>query len=152
MRISLEEERRALLEQIEARRGLYRRILSGKDEDHQRTSTHRQAFGQAMSPQHNRFAQWLLDHPVQVATGVALLVWLGPRLIRRNQGRSKTAAQMHQGGQRSGNLRIITRMMALLLRDPRQLQMTAGMVGKAWRWIRRATTTQTPTHGRKPYA
>ena len=150
MRISLEEERRALLEQIEARRGLYRRILSGEDEDHQRMNAHRKAIGQDISPQHNRLAQWLMDHPVQVATGVALLVWLGPRLIRRNQGRSKTVTQAHPGSQRSGNLKTIAKMMMLLFRDPRQLQMTAGMVGNAWRWIRRATTTQ--THGRKPYA
>jgi hypothetical protein len=152
MRMSLEEERRALLEQIEARRSLYRRMLSGDIEDRKTTGTHRQTIGHANSPQHNRVGQWLLDHPLQVATGVALLVWLGPRLIRRNQARSKTVRQAPPAGQRTGIPKAISSMMLLLLRDPRQLQTTASMVSNFWRWLRRATTNQTQTHGRKPYA
>lgn len=152
MRMSLEEERRALLEQIEARRHLYRRMLSGDIEDRKTTGTHRQAIGHAISPQHNRLAQWLLDHPLQVATGVALLVWLGPRLIRRNQIRSKTVRQAPPAGQRTDILKAISRMMLLLLRNPRQLQTTASMASNFWRWLRRASMNQTQTHGRKPYA
>ena len=152
MRMSLEEERRALLEQIEARRNLYRRMLSGDSEDRQTTGVHRQAIGHAISPQHNRLRHWLLDHPVQAATGVALLVWLGPRLIRRNQARSKTVREAPATGQRNGILKAIAGMMVLLLRDPRQLQTTASMVSNTWRWLRRTTTTQNHTHERKPYA
>lgn len=152
MRMSLEEERRALLEQIEARRSLYRRMLTGDSEDHQTTGIHRQAIGHAIAPQHNRLGHWLLDHPVQAATGVALLVWLGPRLIRRNQARSKIAREAPVTGQRTGILKAIAGMMVLLLRDPRQLQTTASLISNTWRWLRRATTTKNHTHGRKPYA
>ena len=69
MRMSLEEERRALLEQIEARRNLYRRMLSGDSEDRQTTGVHRQAIGHAISPQHNRLGHWLLDHPCYNSEG-----------------------------------------------------------------------------------
>ena len=152
MRTSLEEERRALLEEIEARRGLYRRLLSGDREDHQTTGIYRPASSQAVSPRYQRLGQWLLDHPLPVATGVALLVWLGPRLMRRHQTRATTATQTSAAGQRSGMLKAIAGMMVMFLRDPRQLQTTARMVGTTWRWLRRATTAQTHTHARKPYA
>lgn len=152
MKISLEEERRALLEQIEARRALYRRMLSGEGEDYQVTNTLRQAIGHAMPPHHNRIGEWLRNHPVQVAAGVALLVWLVPRLIRRNDARSRNATQAVAAGQGNGILKAIAGMMMILLRDPRQLQTTASMFGSAWRWLSRATTTQTHNQGRKPYA
>jgi hypothetical protein len=152
MRMSLEEERRTLLEEIEARRSLYRRLLSGESEDHQITSNHSQIMRQAMSPRRKRLGQWLLDHPLQVAAGVALVVWLAPRLIRRHQHDPKTVAQVPGPNQRTGIFKAITGMMMLFLRDPRQLQTTASMVGSAWRWLRRALTVQTHTHGRKPYA
>ena len=152
MRLSLEEERRALLEEIDARRSLYRRMLNGESDDHQTTATRRQTSGQAMSPRNNQLRQWLLNHPLQVATGVALLVWLGPRLIRRNQARPKTVAQMPKAGRRTDIMKAIAGMLMLLRSDPRQLKTTASMVGNAWRWLRHATNDQTHTHGRKPYA
>ena len=148
MKISLEEERRALLEEIEARRALYRRMLSGESEDYQTTNTRRQAI----PPHHNRLGEWLRNHPLQAATGVALLVWLVPRLIRRNQARSRNVRQAPAAGQVSGILKAIAAMMMILLRDPRQLQTTASMLGSAWRWLSRATTTQTHNQRRKPYA
>ncbi len=152
MKTSLEEERRALLEEIEARRALYRRMLSGGSEDYQTTNTRRQAIGQAIPPHHNRLGEWLRNHPLQAATGVALLVWLVPRLIRRNQARSRNVRQAPAAGQGSGILKAIAAMMMILLRDPRQLQPTASMFGSAWRWLSRATTTQTHNQRRKPYA
>lgn len=148
MKISLEEERRALLEEIEARRALYRRMLSGESEDYQTTNTRRQAI----PPHHNRLGEWLRNHPLQAATGVALLVWLVPRLILRNQARSRNARQAPAAGQGSGIPKAIAAMMMILLRDPRQLQTTASMLGSAWRWLSRATTTQTHNQRRKPCA
>ena len=152
MRVSLEEERRALLEQIEARRNLYRRMLSGESRDRQTASTTRLAIGHAKSPHHNRLGKWLLDHPVQVAASVTLLVWLGPRLIRRNQPRSKAVMRTPASSKPPGILKSIAGTMMLLLKDPRQMQTIASMVGNAWRWMRRETTNQTHPNGRKPYA
>ena len=152
MRMSLEQERRALLEEIEARRNLYRRMLSNESEDHHIIHSHGQVIARTTSPRHKRLGQWLLDHPLQVAAGVALLVWLAPRLTRRSQHDAKIVAPAPATSQRTDILKAITGMMMLLLRDPRQLQTTASMVGHAWRWLRRAITVQTHTHGRKPYA
>ena len=152
MKISLEEERRALLEEIEARRSLYRRMLSSEGKEQQTASTYRQALGLARPPHHNQFGKWLLDHPLQVAAGVTLLVWLGPRLIRRSQHRSKAVTRVTTAGKHTDILKSIAGTMMLLLRDPQQMQTTASMVGSAWRWMRRPTTNQTHPHGRKPYA
>ena len=152
MRMSLEEERRALLEEIEARRSLYRHMLSGENEEHLIKGTHRQTISRTVVPQHNRLVQWMLDHPWQVATGVALLVWLGPRLIPRNPPDSKRLAQGPTTGQRSVLPKAIASIMMIFLRDPRQLQSTASMLRNAWQWLRNATSAKTHTHGRKPYA
>jgi len=152
MKISLEEERRTLLEDIEARRALYRRMLSGESEDYQTTNTRRQAFGHAIPPHHHRLREWLRDHPLQVAAGVALLVWLVPRLIRRDQYRSRNAKQAQPAGQSTGILKAIAGLMRILLRDPRQLQTTASMLSSAWHWLSHATITQTDNQRRKPYA
>ena len=152
MKTSLEEERRALLEEIEARRSLYRRMLSSESKDRDTASTRRQAIGLAVPPRHNQVGKWLLDHPVQVAIGVTLMVWLGPRLIRRNQPRSKAVTRATTPGKHTGILKAIAGTVMLLLRDPRQMHTTASMVGNAWRWMRRETTNRIHPHGKKPYA
>jgi hypothetical protein len=152
MKISLEEERRALLEEIEARRSLYRHMLSSEGKQQQTGSTERQAIGLARPPRHNQLGKWLLDHPAQVAVGVTLLVWLGPRLIRRNQPRSKAVTRETAPGKHTGILKAVAGTMMLLLRDPRQLHTTASMVGNTWRWMRRETTNRIHPHGKKPYA
>ena len=150
MKTSLEEERRALLEEIEARRSLYRHMLSNGSEHDQTKSSHGKTVNHAFRPQHNRFVQWMLDHPWQVTSGVVLLVWLGPRLITRNQPASKSLVQA--AGQRPALPKAIASLMMIFLRDPRQLQSTASMLRNAWRWLRNTTSVQTQVHGRKPYA
>ncbi|MEO0313683.1 MAG: hypothetical protein RI928_139 [Pseudomonadota bacterium] len=152
MSMSLEEERRALLEEIEARRSLYRHMLSGPNEERQIKGPQRQISGHALIPQHNRVVRWLLDHPWQVTTGVALLVWLGPRLIKRNQSRPNRLAPAQAAAQRRGLPKAIASMMMIFLKDPRQLQSTASMLRNVWRWLRQATSNQTSAQGRKPYA
>jgi hypothetical protein len=152
MKISLEEERRALLEEIEARRALYRRMLSGESEDYQTPNTHKHAVGRPIPQHHNRIGEWVRNHPLQMATGVALLLWLVPRLIQRNQARSRTVMHAPAAGQATGILKTIAGVMMILLRDPRQLQTTASMFGSVWRWLRRVTTAQTHNQRRKTHA
>jgi hypothetical protein len=152
MKTSLEEERRALLEEIEARRSLYRRMLSSESKDRQTANTHRQDIGQARPPRHNQLGKWLLDHPAQVAVGVTLLVWLGPRLIRRTPPHSRAVTRATAPSKHTGILKAVAGTMMLLLRDPRQLHTTASMVGNTWRWMRRETTNRIHPHGKKPYA
>ena len=145
MRMSLEEERRALLEEIEARRSLYRHMLSGENETHQTKGLHG-------LPQDNRLVQWMLDHPWQLAAGVAVLVWLGPRLIKRHHPGSKRPMQAPADGQRTGLPKAIASMMMIFLKDLRQLQSTASMLHNAWRWLRNAPSPKTPALGKKSQA
>ena len=152
MRMSLEEERRALLEEIEARRSLYRRILRGETKEHQTTGTHRQFTGRVMPPQHKRLGQWLLDHPLLVATSVALLVWVGPRLLKRIQRTRMTVAKAPVASQRTNIPKAFASLMMLFLRDPRHLQTTASMLRNTWRWLRHTSSAQTHNQGRKPHA
>ncbi len=103
MNLSLEDQRRALLEQIEASRAVYRRMLTGESvaargrvplsasaaltDIHDRTagpvtagrSNWRLAGNKPSSASHKAM-QWALDHPLWVAGGVALLVLALPRV------------------------------------------------------------------------
>jgi hypothetical protein len=152
MRTTLEEERRTLLEQIEASRGVYRRLLNGETDDTQTTPAHRVTVKRPARSIRQQLGQWAADHPLQIAAGVTLLVWLGPGLIRRIQSRPKASAKASVPSPRTGTAKAIATALVLLLRDPRRLQMTASVLTTAWRWLRRRTSTPTPPPGRKPYA
>ncbi len=136
MKPSLEDERRALLEQIEASRAVYRRMLAGEP-----------GFRAAHAPAHasssgtyspSRALQWLLAHPLWVAGGVALLVLLAPRIV----GGKKRVAARHGAANRpaaaagGGTLRALFTVAALLLRDPTRMRATAKFAGSLWQWLR----------------
>jgi hypothetical protein len=102
---SLEAERQAILDRMQARRERYRRMLvEGADlddavvvEPHAVTGHHRaarQAITHApsgptvyrtapLSARHNPVVQTLMEHPFLVAIGVATLVAIGPKRIVR---------------------------------------------------------------------
>lgn len=125
MKPSLEEERRALLEQIEASRAVYRRMLAGE------------AHTAGASPG-KRALQWATEHPAWVAAGVALLVLLAPRVIgsgRRAAARRKSARRPPEPPASGGTLRALLTVAALLLRDPARLRAAAAFAGSAWRWM-----------------
>lgn len=151
MRTSLEEERRALLEQIEASRSLYRRLLNGETTDNQTITPERFAVRRPQKSARQQLGQWMSDHPLQIAAGVALMVWLGPRLIRRFQSRSHATTAIRTQNPRAGTAKAIATALLLLARDPRHLQTTARVLSTAWQWLRRRTASST-TQGRKPYA
>lgn len=152
MRTTLEEERRTLLEQIEASRSVYRRLLNGETDDRQTTPAQRVTGKRPARSTRQQIGQWAVDHPLQIAAGVALLVWLGQGLIRRIQSRQKNSAKANEPSPRNGTAKAITTVLVHLLRDTRRLQMTASALTTAWRWLHRRTSTPNPTPGRKPYA
>lgn len=167
MKSSLEDERRALLEQIEASRAVYRRMLSGEPVSDLSPSgaAHRRLHGSA--PAHayssasvmdtrasnfaairNRSAQWVRAHPLWMAGGVALLVLLAPRIIggraraaRQRRARDRTASadneMLARQSRSSGTLRALLTVTALLLRDPARLRAMASVAGSAWQWLQR---------------
>jgi len=109
---SLEAERQAILDRMQARRERYRRMLTdgtGLDEDavvvepraapghaarpaivqaHAGPTVYRAA---PLSARHNPVVQALMEHPLLVALGVAALVALGPRRILRTVTTGTTA-------------------------------------------------------------
>lgn len=160
MRTSLEQERRTLLEQFEASRQVYRQMLRGDAPSHRETSSHGRIVGRPGSSSGSQIGQWMSDHPLHIAAGVALLVWLTPGLIRRVRSqRAKhtiSPALRPPTSPRTGAAKAIATVLVLLLRDRRRLQNTASVLNTAWRWLRRrtfpSTSTPTPTPGRKSHA
>jgi hypothetical protein len=154
MRTSLEEERRLLLEQIEASRAVYRRMLSGQGPDRNSTMSEAMMTRQRLHSPRRQIVQWMVDHPLHVAAGVTLLVWLGPRLIQRirAQRQKKRALETSLPNRGGGTVKAIATVLILLLRDPRRLQSTTKLLTTAWRWLRRTTSISTSIHGRKPHA
>ncbi len=138
MKPSLEDERRALLEQIEASRAVYRRMLAGEP-GFRAAHTHPHASSSISSaPSPSRAMQWLLAHPLWVAGGVTLLVLLAPRVV----GGKKRVAARHSAKHRpaaassGGTLRALLTVAALLLRDPARMRATGKFAGSLWQWLR----------------
>ncbi len=160
MKPSLEDERRALLEQIEASRAVYRRMLSGEPGDvHARSMSGPAQRGIASGGMQGRSppVQWMMEHPLWVAGGVALLVLAAPRLLgagrhaaqkrRENKRRARQRREQEPGG----TARALVTAAMLLLRDPARMRMAARVAGSAWQWLQqrrrppKTITTVTPT-------
>ena len=156
MRTSLEEERRALLEQIEASRQVYRRMLRGDTADPRTIRTHETPARRPASSSGRQIGRWMSEHPLQIAAGVALLVWLTPGLIRRVRSRPASRAKSSAPGPRAGTIKGMATVLMLLLRDPRRLENTVSLLNTVWRWLRRilfpSTSIPSSPPGRKPHA
>ena len=157
MKHSLEDERRALLEQIEASRAVYRRMLS--DEPVATAARHlpHQHAAQPSPGAGARAMQWMTDHPLWVAGGVALLVLLAPRVIgagkkvarrRTHKQHEREFDQMREHEreprQQGGTLRALLTVAALLLRDPARLRAAARIGQTAWQWMQRRRAAGPP--------
>lgn len=150
MKTSLEEERRALLEHIEASRHVYRRMLSGETAGPLRTLTHGSSSRRSTASVNQKIGQWVSDHPLQVATGVTLLVYLAPGLLRRIRHRPKSGTKATASG--TGTGKAIAAVLMLLLQNPRRLEKTVSVLTMAWHWLHRKTPTPNPISGRTSYA
>ncbi len=143
MKSSLEDERRTLLEQIEASRAVYRRMLAGETIAGSRPWVRHAADLHAELPaersRRNRALQWVYAHPLQVAAAVALLVLLAPRIAgsSRTTARRKEARQQERALPSGGTLRALLTVAALLLRDPARLRAATAILGNVWRWLSR---------------
>lgn len=148
MKSSLEDERRALLEQIEASRAVYRRMLSDEPEP----TLMRQPHGPYTARQGRetgagaRAMQWMMEHPLWVAGGVALVVLLLPRVT----GAGKRAAHRSERRQREpeprqgGTLRAVLTAAALLMRDPARMRAAARIAQTAWQWVQQRRAAKAP--------
>lgn len=166
MRPSLEEERRALLAQIEASRAVYRRMLSGTADvaaQDAARSTHRvvQAEKYAGFPR-SRTVRWVMDHPLAVAVGVSVLVWAAPqwwsarrssrqdKLPGHSVSRRKSAENepqlAHRDTTNEGKARALLTAAALLMRNPATVRTLSRAASTAWEWFKQRRTHRSHFH------
>lgn len=140
MKPSLEDERRALLEHIEASRAVYRRMLSESTPmPIERHLLHQgKASRQAEVSASRRVMQWMIAHPLWVAGGVALIVLLTPRLIdTEKRAIRKPSRTQREPIPQGGTLRALMTVAAIVLRDPSRIRSATQMMQSVWHWMRR---------------
>ena len=147
MKPSLEDERRALLEQIEASRAVYRRMLSDEASQRGARSLSQRDATATQGSAGERAMQWMMDHPLWVAGGVALLVLVAPRVFgtSRRAARHKAAhRQREPEPSHGGTMRALLTAAALMLRDPARLRAAARIAQTAWHWMQRRRAAAPP--------
>lgn len=148
MKSSLEDERRALLEQIEASRAVYRRMLSDEPDP----ALARQSYGRDAARQGRdagtgaRAVQWMMEHPLWVAGGVALVVLLLPRVTgaRKRAARRSERQRRESEPRQRGTVRALLTAAALLLRDPARMRAAARIAQTAWHWVQQRRASAAP--------
>lgn len=125
MKPSLEEERRALLEQIEASRAIYRRMLATDEKGSPDSVMPKQPLTSlnAQTFPRSRTVRWVMNHPWWIAVGVATIVWAGPGRLTSLFGRAH-AAQPHS----NKAVKSMTSLAAMLLRDHSKLRAAGRLV------------------------
>lgn len=164
MRPSLEEERRALLTRIEASRAVYRRMLSGaEDANGQQAaqSSHEVALARKYAGfPRSRTVRWMMDHPLAVAAGISLLVWLAPRWwaagnrVRSGQGRHHLRSHRQPAEQERGQAyrnmpgegtgRALLTAAVLLMRNPATMRTLSRAASAAWVWFQQRRSRRSP--------
>ncbi len=148
---TLEEERRALLEQIEASRTVYRRMLSGSDSNADRGIRHSGSAMQraSMMPTiaagfpRSHTMRWVIAHRWQLAIGVtAAIILFGPGRKLANQPaigkvRSKVRAIPH-----SGVVHAVVAAGTKLLSNRTSLRAAGKLAGLLLQWMQQQRTQQ----------
>ena len=132
MNPSLEEERRALLEQIAASRAIYRRMLTESPTTSQAESYPRPTMPADFPRSHA--IRWIKNHPWLSACGLAALLWLGPgrRLARRARAGTRSAPIPGKSA-----LKGIAAMGALLMRNRASMQALGRIASMALSLMRK---------------
>jgi hypothetical protein len=129
MRPTLEEERRALLEQIEASRALYRRMLSKNDKSHIDSASRQDPFITNGFPRSHTM-RWIIAHRWQLAIGLGALLLLRP--ARKLTARRAAALPARPSG---GALKAVAVAGANLLRKRNSLQLAGRLSALLLRWM-----------------
>jgi len=133
MTSSLENQRRALLEKMEARRAVYQRMLRG--DNHNGTFKSQRSRPNTHSPSPlDSGLQWVRSHPLLSTVGVALLVALLPRAISTKRHKQYPS----HATERPAFARAIPMVKAaalLLLNDPTRMRMAGYLTRSVWHWL-----------------
>ncbi len=137
MKPSLAQERQALLEQIEASRQRYRRMLADTP------ASRRQQVSLAFHRAHPDFPRshtlrWVNRHPWLIAAGAGSVLGLA---VMRLNGKSGLSAGMRGGIGRDAvyknPLQKIATLGSMLLHHKARLQLAGRLTSKALRWLNR---------------
>ena len=154
---SLEQERQALLAQIQSSRAVYRRMLAEADAPYQAQDTgtgRANAIGATLTEGAGSAKQWAKRHPGLVAAGMAGAIAALLLARRRNRQRAKSLAQTrHVAPTRGKQLLkeqsavprvargvLVSSLAGLaqgMLRNPARMQYAARSVAVVMRYIRR---------------
>lgn len=133
MRPTLEEERRALLEQFEASRAVYRRMLSGTRTARITSSLRHTGSASHIAPDFPRShtMRWIIAHRWQLAFGAAAFI-----LIRPDQRLFNTyAIKKDKPIPRSSALKVLASVGASLLQSRSNLHLAGRLAGMLLRWV-----------------
>lgn len=133
MKPTLEEERHALLEQFEASRAVYRRMLSDSHIQRASSFVHQTGNASNIGPDfpHSHTMRWLIAHRWQLAFGLAGFILLRPdrHLVNRHAIKNR----------RLPAYRITVKGLAAagagLLQSRSSWQLAARMTGMLLRWM-----------------
>lgn len=155
MSTTLEEERRALLEQIEASRAVYRRMLSSSDSNtrkgiaHSGTALLRNSVNPTIAANFPRShtIRWIVAHRWQLAIGVtAAIILLGPGRKLANQpamGKVSTKVRTKvRAIPRSGVAHAVVAAGTKLLSHRNSLRAAGKFAGLLMRWMQQQRTQQ----------
>lgn len=124
MRPTLEEERRALLEQFEASRAVYRRLLNTRTAP-QDTSKPGSGFPRSHT------MRWIVSHRWQLALGVAALILIRPY----RQLHNRAVIQNSRILPRISPVKALAAGGARLLKNRNSLHLAGRMAGLLLRWM-----------------
>jgi hypothetical protein len=133
MRPTLEEERRALLEQFEASRAVYRRMLSGTHTARITSSLRQTGSALHIAPDFPRShtMSWIIAHRWQLALGAAAFILIRPdrRLFNRN------AVKKGRPMPRSSAVKALAAASASLLQNRSNLHLAGRVAAMLLRWM-----------------
>lgn len=136
MKPSLAQERQALLEQIEASRQRYRRMLADVP------MSRRQQASLAFHRTHPDFPRshtlrWVSSHPWLIVAGAGSLLGLA---VMRLNAKSGISAGIRRGVVYKTPLQKIATIGSMLLHHKARLQLAGRLTSKALRWLNRLGT------------
>ncbi len=133
MRPTLEEERRALLEQFEASRAVYRRMLSGTSRARVTSSLRQTGRASHIAPgfPRSQTMRWIIAHRWQLALGAAAFILIRPdrKLFNRH------AVKKIRPTPRSSAAKSLAAAGASLLQSRSNLHLAGRVAGMLLRWM-----------------
>ena len=151
MSTTLEDERRALLEQIEASRAVYRRMLSGSSSSGSKGISHAGSAvqGAGLNPTmaadfpRSHTMRWIIAHRWQLAIGVtAAIILLGPGRKLANQPALGKVRSKVRAIPRSGVVHSVVAAGTKLLSNRNSLRVAGKLAGLLLKWMQEQRTQQ----------